>query len=33
MYLAGINPEKKSFRLWECPQCGGKRTNEESLVG
>ncbi len=33
MYLAGINPEKRSFRLWECPQCGGKRTNEEGLVG
>jgi hypothetical protein len=33
MYLVGINPEKRSFRLWECPQCGRKRSNEESLVG
>jgi hypothetical protein len=33
MYLGGINPEKRSFRLWECPLCGGKRTNEEGLVG
>jgi len=33
MYLAEINPEKRSFRLWTCPQCGARRTNEEDLVG
>jgi hypothetical protein len=33
MYLAEINPKKRSFRLWMCPQCGAKRTNEESVVG
>src|SRR5256884_4503772 len=29
MYLAEIHPEKTSFRLWTCPQCGARRTNEE----
>jgi hypothetical protein len=33
MYLAEIHPEKRSFRLWTCPQCGARRTNEEGLVG
>jgi hypothetical protein len=33
MYLAKINPEKRDFRLWICPQCGARRTNEEGLVG
>jgi len=33
MYLAEIHPEKTSFRLWTCPQCGARRTNEEDLVG
>jgi len=33
MYLAEINPEKRGFRLWTCPKCGAKRTNEEGLVG
>jgi hypothetical protein len=33
MYLAEINPEKRGFRLWSCPQCGANRTNEENLVG
>ena len=33
MYLAEINPQKRSFRLWMCPQCGARRTNEESLAG
>jgi hypothetical protein len=32
MYLAEINPEKRGFRLWRCPQCDGKRTNEEGLI-
>lgn len=33
MYLAEIDREKRDFRLWRCPQCNGKRTNEEGLVG
>jgi hypothetical protein len=33
MYLAEINQEKRDFRLWKCPQCDGRRTNEECLVG
>jgi len=32
MYLAEISPEKRSYRLWACPQCGARRTNEEGLV-
>ena len=33
MYLAEIDLEKRSFRLWICPQCDGRRTNEEGLIG
>ena len=33
MYLAEIKPEKKDFRSWRCPQCGGTRTNDEDLIG
>ena len=33
MYLAQIDQEKRSFRLWICPQCDGRRTNEEGLIG
>ena len=33
MYLAEINLEKRDFRLWRCPQCDGRRTNEEGLIG
>jgi len=29
MYLAEVKPEKRSFRLWRCPQCNASRTNEE----
>jgi hypothetical protein len=32
MYLAEIDREKKDFRLWKCPQCDGRRTNEEGLA-
>lgn len=32
MYLAEINQEKRAFRLWRCPQCDARRTNEEGLV-
>ena len=33
MYLAEIGLEKRGFRLWICPQCDGRRTNEEGLIG
>ena len=33
MYLAEIDREKRDFRLWICPQCDGRRTNEEGLIG
>jgi hypothetical protein len=33
MYLSEIRPEKREFRLWTCPQCGAKHTNEDGLVG
>jgi hypothetical protein len=33
MYLAEINPAKRNYRLWTCPQCGARGTNEEGLVG
>jgi hypothetical protein len=29
MYLAEVRPERKSFRLWKCPECNTVRTNEE----
>jgi len=30
MYLTEVRPEKRSFRLWKCPECNASRTNEES---
>ena len=30
MYLAEVRPDRKSFRLWKCPDCGHLRTNGES---
>jgi hypothetical protein len=33
MYLAQVKPDKRSFRLWRCPQCKGSRTNGELLQG
>ena len=30
MYLAEVMPEKRSFRLWKCPECNRSRTNEET---
>ncbi len=32
MYLTEVNPEKRHFRLWRCPQCDSSRTNEGDLV-
>ncbi len=29
MYLAEVNPEQKSYRLWRCPKCGTSLTNQE----
>jgi hypothetical protein len=29
MYLAEVRPEKRSFRLWKCPECNAIRTNDE----
>ena len=33
LYLAGISPEKRGFRLWKCPQCDRKCTKEDGLLG
>jgi hypothetical protein len=33
MYLAETNRQKKGFRLWVCPQCDARHTNEDDLVG
>ena len=33
MYLAETDLEKKEFRLWVCPQCDARHTNEEGLIG
>jgi hypothetical protein len=26
MYLAEVRPERRSFRLWKCPECNASRT-------
>jgi hypothetical protein len=33
MYLAAVTPEKRSFRLWKCPQCNSSRANEDASDG
>ena len=33
MYLAEIDPGRRDFRLWICPQCDARHTNEEGLIG
>ena len=33
MYLAEVMAERKSFRLWKCPQCDARKTNEEITGG
>jgi len=30
MYLAEVMPQRRSFRLWKCPECNESRTNEET---
>jgi len=32
MYLAEIDLDKRDYRLWICPRCGGQRTHEQGLV-
>jgi hypothetical protein len=32
MYLAEVDPGKRGFRLWRCPQCDSSRSNEEDLI-
>jgi hypothetical protein len=32
MYLAETNREVRSFRLWRCPQCDARRTNEDNNI-
>jgi hypothetical protein len=32
MYLAEVRPDRKSFRLWKCPECSEMRTNGESSI-
>jgi len=32
-YLAEVSPQRRSFRLWKCPECNGSCTNEESSGG
>jgi len=33
MYLAKVQVESRSFRLWKCPRCGTTRTNEGKKMG
>jgi hypothetical protein len=33
MYLGATDEAKRGFRLWICPQCDARRTNEDDLVG
>jgi len=29
LYLAGVRPEQRSYRLWRCPDCGQSFSNED----
>ena len=33
MYLAEVMPQRRSFRLWKCPECNASQTNEEISDG
>lgn len=33
MCLAEVDLNKRDYRLWICPKCGGRRTHEQGLVG
>jgi hypothetical protein len=28
MYLAEVSPQRRSFRLWKCPECNLSRIND-----
>ena len=33
MYLAEVDPERRSFRLWKCPECSLSCSNDEESSG
>jgi hypothetical protein len=33
MFLGATDEAKRGFRLWICPQCDARHTNEDDLVG
>ncbi len=33
MYLAEVDPERRSFRLWKCPECNLSCINDEESSG
>src|ERR1700740_1764486 len=33
MYLAEVMPQRRSYRLWKCPECNATRRNEETVDG
>lgn len=33
MYLAEVDPERRSFRLWKCPECNLSSSNSEEGSG
>jgi hypothetical protein len=33
MYLAEVMPERRSFRLWKCPECNQSYINNEDTLG
>jgi hypothetical protein len=33
MYLAEVMPERRSFRLWKCPECNQSCINNEDTLG
>jgi hypothetical protein len=33
MYLAEVMPERRSFRLWKCPECNQNCSNNEETSG
>jgi len=33
MYLAEVMPERRSFRLWKCPECNQSCINNEDASG
>ena len=33
MYLAEVTPQRRSYRLWKCPECNASHTNGETSDG